>query len=109
MKYLAPMLISLTVGLSSCTKMEQYYPNGQVVVIDGIEVSVSPMGNKAGSYKAVPNNPRDQSFLMLDPMIWVRNTKAIEKATGCSVFRESVKNHENTTFAAVDCSSKPLP
>lgn len=100
-------VIAATIILPACTKMEQYYPNGQVVEIDGIEFSVSPMGNKVGSYKAMPNNPRDQSFLMLDPMVWVRNTKAIEKATGCTVYRESVRNYENTTFAAVDCSTKP--
>lgn len=100
-------IIAVASLLAGCTKMEQYYPNGQVVVIDGIEFSVSPMGNKAGSYKAIPNNPRDHSFITLDPMVWVRNTKAIEKATGCSVYRESVRNYENTTFAAVDCSTKP--
>ncbi|WP_421461289.1 hypothetical protein [Agrobacterium tumefaciens] len=109
MKIAVAMAALMVAVLTGCTKMEQYYPNGQVVEIDGIEFSVSPMGNKAGSYKAMPNNPKDQSFLMLDPMVWVRNTKAIEKATGCSVYRESVKNHENTTFAAVDCSAKPNP
>lgn len=107
MKLTTMTIIGAAMILSACTKMEQYYPNGQVVEIDGIEFSVSPMGSKAGSYKAMPNNPRDQSFLMLDPMVWVRNTKAIEKATGCTVYRESVRNHENTTFAAVDCSAKP--
>ena len=87
--------------------MEDYYPNGQVVTVDGIEFSVSPMGSKVDTFKAMPNNPRDQSFLMLDPMTWVRNTKAIELATGCSVYRESVRNHDNTTFASVDCATKP--
>lgn len=104
----AAISIAALVIIGGCTKMQDYYPSGQVVTVDGIEFSVSPMGSKAGSYKAMPNNPRDQSFLMLDPMTWVRNTKAIELATGCSVYRESVRNVENTTFAAVDCSA-PAP
>lgn len=97
-------LIVVGILAAACTKMEQYYPNGQVVLVDGIEFSVSPMGSRPSTYRAMPNNPRDQNFLTIDPMTWVQNVKAIEQATGCPVLRESIKNGDSYTFAVVDCA-----
>lgn len=103
MRKLAICFVVLT--LFGCTRMEQYYPDGKVVTVDGIEFSVSPMGRGPNTYKAMPNNPRDHNLLFIDLNTWVRNVKAIELATGCPVAQGSIKNGDNYTFAVVDCSA----
>lgn len=101
------IVAAVAAAVAGCTRMEQYYPDGKVVTVDGIEFSVSPMGRGPNTYKAMPNNPRDHNLLFVDPGTWARNVKAIELATGCPVAPGSIKNGDNYTFAYVDCPSSP--
>ena len=100
------IVIATAVSVGGCTQMKDYFPDSKIVSVDSIDFAVSPALNKPDTYKLMPNNPRDMSMIVIDPMTWVRNVKAIELATGCSVYRESVKNTDATTFASVDCQTQ---
>lgn len=91
------------VGLAGCQGVSSYFPNSKVVTVDGTEYMVRPLSSK-NSWQASPNRPTGASLMLIDPTIYVGNVKAIEVATGCTVFREAVQNSDNNTIAAVNCS-----
>lgn len=103
----AAIVACAVAALAGCTQMRDYYPDSKLVTVDGIEFAVSPALNQPDTYKSIPNDPKQHSLLFINPMTAVRNVKAIELATGCTVYKESVKNGDNVTFAAVDCTTKP--
>lgn len=95
------------VALAACSTVHDYYPNSQVVTVDGVEYMVRPMNSGKTSWQATPNRPDGRGMIFIDASIYMGNVKAIEAATGCPVFGPSVKNQNTDTIAAVDCSAKP--
>lgn len=86
--------------LAACDEMADYYPNGQVTVIDNKEYLVNRAAN--GSYQAFQN--KEDFALVIDPMEYVRNVKAIEAVSGCRVIRETIRNTKiPSTIASVEC------
>lgn len=87
--------------LSSCTHMEQYYPDATKTLIDGEEFVVRQQGE--GNYLAVPNDPSRYNVASTDARAAPRNVRAIEQVTGCAVLRDSIQNRGLNTIAAVSC------
>lgn len=95
--------IALLALLAGCTQMTGYYPDGKVVTIDGEAVLVRQLPGRERGYHAVPNRPDPSTLFTRDPAISLRNIRAIEAVTGCTVLRETIENREANTFAAVTC------
>lgn len=92
--------------LAGCTQMTDFYPDAQVVEIQGRAFFVAPRpANGPGVYFAGPNDPASaEVFLGAGMALPAANVAAIEAVTGCPVLRETVKNQTTgTTFAAVAC------
>lgn len=90
--------------LASCTEMNDYYPNGRVVEVDGHEHLVRKLSGRENSYQAMENKPTmGQLITGIDAAIYARNVKAIEAVTNCKVSLASVQNSGNSTIAATDC------
>lgn len=100
------LVAATTLVLASCSTVHDYYPNSQVVTVDGTEYMVRPLNAEKTSWQATPNRPDGRGMLIIDASIYMGNVKAIEKATGCPVFAPSVKNQNTDTIAAIDCSAK---
>lgn len=100
MKLFYSVLVIAT-AVSACTRMEQYYPDGTKTVIDGEEFIVRQQG--AGNYLAVPNDVSPYNMMSVDARAALKNVRAIEQVTGCTVIRESIQNREVNTIAAVRC------
>ena len=92
-------------AVSGCTQMTQFYPDMQVLVIDGEEIAVGPVSGMPGVYRAMPNRPTPNQGFRSDPSSLPKNIKAIEAASGCAVIRDSVQVRAVATLAAVDCGS----
>lgn len=91
-------------ALAACSEMKDYYPNGQVVAVEGHEHLVRKLAGRANSYQAMENKPTvGQMMTGIDAAIYARNVKAIEVATGCKVSVASIQNSGNSTIAATDC------
>jgi hypothetical protein len=87
-------------GVSACSSMNQYFPDGQVTVVDGVEHLVRPLPGRANTYQAMVNNPTvAQAATGIDAAIYVRNVTAIEQVTGCRVALASVSNSRNQATA----------
>lgn len=98
------LLIASILALAACSEMKDYYPNGQVVTVDGHEHLVRKLSGRANSYQAMENKPTmGQLMTGIDAAIYARNVKAIEAATGCKVDLASVQNGSNNTIAATSC------
>lgn len=91
--------------LSGCTGMAGFYPDTQLVEIEGRAFFVAPRPQSgAGVYLAGPNEPGlDEVLTGRDMTLPQANVAAIEAVTGCKVLRETVRNQEATTYAAVRC------
>lgn len=104
--------LSLTIAgvsalaLPSCTQMTQFYPDAQVLVIDGEEIAVGPVSGMPGVYRAMPNRPTPNQGFRSDPSSLPKNIQAIEAASGCAVIRDSVQIRSVATLAAVDCTNR---
>ncbi|MGG6894515.1 MULTISPECIES: hypothetical protein [Rhizobium] len=96
------------VVLAGCSTVSGYFPDSKVVTIDGTEYMARPLSAK-NSWQAGLTRPTGSSLLIINPTIYAGNVKAIEKASGCSVLRESVQNSDNSTIAAVDCGKSKTP
>lgn len=96
-------IVSLTIFLSGCDGMEDYYRDTHLVDIDGTEFMVRRLPGRDTSYHAVINQPDSTTVWTRDPSLSSRNVRAIEKHTGCQVIRETIENREVHTFAAVQC------
>jgi hypothetical protein len=96
---------SAIAALASCTTMQQYWPDAKVVVIDGQEHLVRKLPNVEDAYQAMENRPTAQSAIIgvIDPLVYARNVRAIEQATGCPVVPGSIQNSGNQTIAAAQC------
>lgn len=91
--------------VAGCTQMTDYYPGAQLVEIGGRAFFVVERPqNGAGVYLAGPNDPAmDEVLTGRDMTLPEANVAAIEAVTGCPVVRETVRNQEATTYAAVRC------
>lgn len=93
--------IILAASAAACTRMEQFYPGSEIVMIDGEEFAVRQQGE--ANYQAVPNDVRPYNTMTLDARAAPKNIRAIEKHTGCKVIAESIQNRGVHTVAAVAC------
>ncbi|TCL00607.1 hypothetical protein BXY66_3253 [Shimia isoporae] len=101
-------LFSLTLAASAvtaCTQMTDYYPDAQTTDIAGRAFFVVERPSLGpGVYLAGPNDPKMGEVLTgRDMTLPQANVAAIEAVTGCKVARETVRNQEATTYAAVTC------
>ena len=99
--------LALAASLSACT-VADYYPNAELVEIDGRAFYVDPRPQIGpGVYMAGPNEPGMNEALagdlVLNVNLPVANVRAIEAATGCKVRPESVRAMGGNTLAAVAC------
>lgn len=84
--------------------MDQYYPNANVVTVDGQEHLVRKLNGRANTYQAMENKPSvGQMMVGIDSAIYGRNVRAIEQATGCKVDMTTISNSGNQTIAATSC------
>ena len=103
--------LSLTIAgvgalaVPGCTQMKQFYPDMQVLAIDGEEIAVGPVSGMPGVYRAMPNRPTPNQAFRSDPSSLPKNLTAIEAASGCAVIRDSVQIRSVATLAAVDCGA----
>lgn len=96
-------LIMAAAILSSCTEMTHYYPDANLVAIDGIEHFVRDRGHRG--FHAGPNKPGSEYS------VWQHsgatysagNIAAIERFTGCKVDHSTVQHQDMHTFASVVC------
>lgn len=91
--------------LAACSStVSGYWPGSVVTEIDGIEYAVKKFENRDNTWTAVANRPTGQSILAIQAGEFSRNIRAIERVSGCTVDRDSVKNtNANSTIAAVVC------
>ncbi|MDE4059748.1 hypothetical protein [Phaeobacter gallaeciensis] len=91
--------------VAGCTQMSDYYQDAELVEVSGRVFFVAPRPqNGPGVYLAGPNEPGlDEVLTGRDMTLPQANVAAIEAVTGCVVVRETVRNQDATTYAAVSC------
>lgn len=105
MRPLALTLAALALS-AGCTRMTDFYPEAQVVQIDGRGFFVAPRpGMGPGVYLAGPNETTAAETLGGAGLaLPAANLAAIEAVTGCAVIPATLRNQTSgTSYAAVTC------